>query len=81
MSQVINLDRERRRRQGRRPALALVGVCSTASNVLTLALDACDPEDRSAFLERMIAGSYANMLSVILDYFEVDQLNQTRAVG
>lgn len=81
MSAVVNLERERRRRQGRKPTLALLGVNSASDNILKLALGACDPEDRSAFFDRLVSGTYADMLNEVVTYFEIEDFERSRAVG
>lgn len=80
MPQIIDLRTERLRRSGRRPSIALVGISSSISSILKAALDA-GVGNKTDLLRDLTFGSYSDMLSTIIDRYEVDQFSPTRAVS
>lgn len=81
MLAVVNFNRARRLRQGLKPTLALIGMNSNADVVLPMALAAADPEDREELFNRLVGGTYRDMLSELLAFFEIEDFNSTRAIG
>ncbi len=71
MTNVVSLERHRRKRAGLKPVIPLLGSSSSALAVLTLALEHSEPELRESMLAKLIGGTYADMLFTIITNFEV----------
>lgn len=80
-SSVVNLARERRRRQGQRPLLALIGTKSDLRSVLEKALGAVDEDDRKVLFNQITQGSYSDLIHELVSQFEIPELEETRAIG
>lgn len=80
-TQIVDLARFRRQRQGRRPELKLIGLSSSASVVIKAALAALDEADHPKLINQLASGTYRDMLIVLVSRFEIDEQEVSRDVG
>lgn len=79
MGDVVFFERFKRRKLGLRPSLGLLGLRSTSDTVLRAALAAVEPRERGALCARLCAGTYADMLAILVEVFEIEEAS--RAFG